>query len=73
MEGGKNRSFRDQLFQAKGRTDAKLKMMKKLQELGLGFEELEKLNNTFNLRIKSETLKQQIEKGKFNNKKWRKS
>ena len=69
VEGGTNRSFSDQLFQAKGRTDAKLKMMKKLQALGVGFEELEKINISFNLRIQSETLKNQMREGKFNNKK----
>ena len=69
VEGGPNRSFSAKVFQSKGRSDAKLKMMKKLQALGVGFEELERINISFNLRIQSETLQKQMREGKFNNKK----
>ena len=46
-----------------------MKMMKKLEALGVGFEELEKINIDFNLHIRSETLRNQMREGKYNNKK----
>ena len=67
--GGQNTSFSERVFKSKGRSDAKLKMMKKLEAIGVGFEELEKINTEFNLRIRSETLKNQMREGKYNNKK----
>ena len=52
---GQNLSFSESVFRSKGRSDAKVKMMRKLEGIGIGFEELEKLNEEFNLRIRSET------------------
>ena len=66
---GLDLSFSQSRFKAKGRSDAKVKMMKELVGIGIGFEEMEKLNEEFNLRIRSETLKKQMKDGLYNQKK----
>ena len=57
-------------FKAKGRSDAKVRMMKKLVGIGIGFRDLEELNEDLNLRLTSETLKNRIKDGHYNQKKF---
>ena len=51
-------------WRRKARSDCRLILMKKLLDMGIGFNELEHFNEALHLKIRSETLKKRLKEGK---------
>ena len=52
------------IWKRKARSDCRLILMKKLLDMGIGFNELEHFNEALHLKIRSETLRNRIRDGK---------
>ena len=52
------------IWKRKARSDCRLILMKKLLDMGIGFNELEHFNEALHLKIRSETLRNRIREGK---------
>ena len=51
------------IWKRKARSDCRLILMKKLLDIGIGFNELEHFNEALHLKIRSETLKKRLRGG----------
>ena len=51
-------------WKKKARSDCRLILMKKLLDMGIGFNELEHFNEALHLKIRSETLRKRLKEGK---------
>ena len=52
------------IWKRKAKSDCRLILMKKLLDIGIGFNELEHFNEALHLKIRSETLKKRLREGK---------